>query len=149
MIYCVNAILLVDLSYVLQLRDDNPMIAASGQWSLFGGGVEDAESPKDAIVREITEELSVPIENCQLLGCAECYGPFEKQDLHFSFFVADITSFWGKHQLTEGQDVALFNIEEIQKLSMPKLFLELINNFHNKRTMPLCDSCNKKTKTPN
>jgi 8-oxo-dGTP diphosphatase len=37
----------------MQLRDDIPF------WGLFGGWVEAGESPEDAIVREVHEELSV------------------------------------------------------------------------------------------
>jgi 8-oxo-dGTP diphosphatase len=44
---------------VLHLRDDKPSIPHPGCWSLFGGGVEDGEDPRDAVLRELEEELSL------------------------------------------------------------------------------------------
>ena len=58
-----HVILLVDNCYVLQLRDNKPNIAAPGKWSLFGGMVESGESPREALVREIQEELSIKLSN--------------------------------------------------------------------------------------
>jgi 8-oxo-dGTP pyrophosphatase MutT (NUDIX family) len=42
---------------LLQLRDDIAGIEYPGHWSLIAGWIENAESPSDAIRREITEEL--------------------------------------------------------------------------------------------
>lgn len=44
---------------VLHLRDDKPSIPHPGCWSLFGGGVEDGENPRDAVLRELEEELGL------------------------------------------------------------------------------------------
>jgi 8-oxo-dGTP diphosphatase len=40
----------------------NPDHSAGGKWEFPGGKVEQGESPEDALVREIREELSVGIE---------------------------------------------------------------------------------------
>ncbi|HZY43144.1 MAG TPA: NUDIX domain-containing protein [Anaerolineae bacterium] len=45
----------------MQLRDDRLDVVAAGQWGLFGGWIESNESPRDAVVREVEEEL-----NCAL-----------------------------------------------------------------------------------
>ncbi|MBC8284310.1 MAG: NUDIX domain-containing protein [Nitrospinae bacterium] len=144
MLCCVHAILLVKLNFALQLRDNDPTIPASGQWSLFGGGIEGTETPKDAIIREIKEELSVTTCDFEFLGCVEYYCSFKKEDIHISFFVADITPFWGTHHLTEGQDVQFFSFEKIPELKIPEIFRELIYNFHNKKVIPICGSCSRK-----
>ena len=39
-----------------------------GVWDLFGGHIEGAESPEDALRREAMEELGVEIESFHLLG---------------------------------------------------------------------------------
>lgn len=44
--------------YLLQLRDDVPGIWFPNYWSLFGGLIENGETPEEAIVRELWEELS-------------------------------------------------------------------------------------------
>lgn len=47
----------IDGKLLFQLRDDKPSIPNSNMWSLFGGGIEKGESPIQAIIREVNEEL--------------------------------------------------------------------------------------------
>lgn len=42
----------------MQLRDDRPEVVSAGPWGLFGGWIEPNESPQDAVLREIKEELN-------------------------------------------------------------------------------------------
>jgi 8-oxo-dGTP diphosphatase len=43
---------------LMQLRDNIPNITFPGYWSLFGGAVENEETPINGIRRELDEELS-------------------------------------------------------------------------------------------
>ena len=47
--------------FVFQLRDNSPNIPNPNKWSLFGGGIKVSESPEEALIRELREELSVHI----------------------------------------------------------------------------------------
>ncbi len=47
-----------DGRFVLQLRDDFDWIAWPNRWAMFGGGVEEGESPRIAALRELAEELT-------------------------------------------------------------------------------------------
>ncbi len=49
----------LDGRVLLQMRDDVPHIAAPGKWGLFGGGIEDGETPHVAVVRELEEETGL------------------------------------------------------------------------------------------
>jgi len=42
---------------LLQLRDDKPGIESPGQWSLFGGGLDEGETPEEGMLREVEEEI--------------------------------------------------------------------------------------------
>ena len=44
--------------YLMQLRDNIPTITSPGYWSLFGGALENEETPINGIRRELDEELS-------------------------------------------------------------------------------------------
>jgi 8-oxo-dGTP pyrophosphatase MutT (NUDIX family) len=43
--------------FLMQLRDNIPEIFYAGLWGLFGGQIEPGETPEDAIVRELEEEI--------------------------------------------------------------------------------------------
>lgn len=44
---------------LLQLRDNKPMIFSPNQWGLWGGRIEPGETPRQAMHREVGEELRV------------------------------------------------------------------------------------------
>jgi 8-oxo-dGTP pyrophosphatase MutT (NUDIX family) len=46
---------------LLQQRDDKPSLRYPGYWTLFGGAVEDGETPDEAIRRELMEELAIKL----------------------------------------------------------------------------------------
>jgi 8-oxo-dGTP pyrophosphatase MutT (NUDIX family) len=51
------AILYQNGQYLLQLRDPLPTIVHPGHWGLFGGHLDDGETPEAAIWRELAEEI--------------------------------------------------------------------------------------------
>jgi len=125
-----HAILLVSGNYVLQLRDNKPTIAATGQWSLFGGVINNEETPLQSINREVLEELSIKPAEYRFLWFTDYYSNFEKAKTRTWFFVSDISSVWNKHKLMEGQDVGVFKFEQLSFLDMPSVMRQTIENFH-------------------
>ncbi len=53
----VACILVVDGQYLLQMRDMKHGIFFPGCWGCFGGGVDQGETERDALLRELDEEL--------------------------------------------------------------------------------------------
>jgi len=47
---------------LLQHRDDKPEIRWPGAWAIFGGHVEEGETPEEAALREMEEELGLRLE---------------------------------------------------------------------------------------
>lgn len=126
----VLAVLRVNNGYVMQLRDQKPDIVAPGLWGLFGGQIEVDELPEIAIVREISEELCVQLNDFCYLGF------FERDGLdigiplvHFFLFEADISDQWGKHRLQEGQAVQVFTYKELTGLKMPNVIRDILRTY--------------------
>ena len=69
----------------------------------LGGGIEYGESSREAILREIQEELSVEVENLQLIGVLENIFIYEGQQGHEIVFVFD----------AEFTDKSLYKLNEI------------------------------------
>lgn len=57
---------------MIYLRDDKPDIPFPNHWDLFGGHVEDGETPEAALVREVKEELGIGIVNYRFFKTYRC-----------------------------------------------------------------------------
>jgi len=133
MIEIVLCILLKDGMYVMQHRNDKKEIPNPGMWGLFGGQLELDEKPIAGIVREIKEELNVhvPEEKFENISSFSDYHDFYEEEINYHIFAADFTNFWGKHELFEGQGVACFTFAELNRLRVPEITLQILNDFHN------------------
>jgi len=125
-----HAVLLVDGAYVLQLRDDIPGIAARGMWALFGGALEDGESPEVGLRREISEELGILLSESGLLWRVDRHSEFWQRVVRYWFFVADVTPLWPSHVVREGQAARLFRFDELPESRIPPLIREVLERHH-------------------
>jgi len=97
---------------LLQLRDDSAAIAYPNTWGTFGGQVEQGETPLEAIVREIKEELGYDLENPEFFGNY----PFEGYDIYM-FRKADPALSMHNLAVREGQMAAFFSRQETAALN--------------------------------
>ena len=130
MIQSAHAILLYRGGYVLQLRDNLPTISAAGQWSLFGGRVEEGEAPAATVLREVQEELSITPPSYRFLWSSYHHAEFEQAVIRMWFFEARVDEVWDVHRLTEGQAVQAFSFEQLDGLSMPGVIRETLQRYH-------------------
>jgi 8-oxo-dGTP diphosphatase len=63
----VKAVIFKKDKFLLQLRDNRPDIPYPNTWAFFGGGVEDSENHKEALKRELEEELGWSPESFEYL----------------------------------------------------------------------------------
>ena len=88
-------------------------VSKGGDWGVTGGHVNFEESPDDALIREVKEELGVDIEKKPILfsyGCdgKDCFNMYYvKQDIDLSKVVI---------QKEELSDVKWFCIEELEEM---------------------------------
>lgn len=107
----VSAILINGLGQVLlQQRDDNPAIRYPGHWSLFGGTIEEGESPAAAAAREVKEEIDYEMQNFGL------FREFVQNNKREFAFVGELSAELHELTLSEGQGMNLFYPSELHEL---------------------------------
>jgi 8-oxo-dGTP diphosphatase len=58
--------------FLLYLRDNKPTIPFPDHWDLIGGHVEEGETPEEALVREVKEELDIDLKEYTFYKIYEC-----------------------------------------------------------------------------
>lgn len=113
----VGAILITPKGQVLmQLRDHSARVSMAGHWSLFGGMVEKDEEPRDALLRELREELHfTPLEPPTLFTQLAFDLRFAGHGLQQKWFfeVPILEASLGHMHLAEGEAMALFTTEDL------------------------------------
>lgn len=97
----------------LQLRDDKPGLVHANMYSFFGGAVEPGETPSQAALRELEEELSIPASADKLnflwrMISHQPQGVYDLEVFHYQIGdeIRDVV-------VTEGQGMGLFRREDL------------------------------------
>ena len=106
-------VLLFDCNHrlLIYLRDDKPEIPFPNHWDFFGGHVEAGESPEQALVREIKEELGIELKQWQFVRRYECMEGDVYPNVKF-IYRASIDQAAEELVLYEGQKLKGITIEE-------------------------------------
>lgn len=54
-----KALVIFDGKFVMVQRDNKPEILNPNKWNLPGGGIETGETPEEAVIRELKEEIDI------------------------------------------------------------------------------------------
>ena len=103
------AILHQDNQFLMQLRDDIPTILYPGYWAFFGGHIEAGETPEEAVVREIFEEIDYEMKAPQFFMTSE-----SDQVIRYVFH-EPLTVPLSALTLKEGWDFDLVTVEDLRK----------------------------------
>ena len=123
-------------SYLLQLRDFKSSIIFPGHWGAFGGTIEEGESPKIALRRELTEEIGY---SPRIINFFREVNK-DKDKLNIHMFYASMSIPLTKLNLMEGADMGMFTVNEIlskklysreleKKFPLAPLLSELFDDF--------------------
>ena len=97
---------------VLQLRDDIPTISHPSHWSIWGGRVEEGESPIEAAAREVREELTLNVTHDALQFVTSGISISPPREWYAFYWKAGAVV---DHAIvTEGQKMGRFTLDEIK-----------------------------------
>ena len=103
-----QALIKIDVHYLMQLRDFKPTILYPGHWGFFAGHWKNNETAEDAMIRELIEELCWQPKSLTYLGNIIVEGN-RRIHVHECYSNKNIHSF----DLQEGQELGAFTKEEI------------------------------------
>ena len=113
-----------DNKLLLQKRDDNPEIPYPLHWNLFGGEVEIGEDLKDALQRELIEEIGY---TPKLIEKEIFQSKWKSIDLHFFPIFMDKQEENIEFKLNEGIEYKWFSIDELVDLDIvPAIYENLL-----------------------
>ena len=112
---------------LLQLRDNKSTIQYPNSWGTFGGQIEDGETPEQAIIREIKEEIDYNLTSPEYF---DNY-PFDGYNIYM-FRKLDTTVNINDIKVTEGQKGEFLSIEQIRKNMCAFNCLEIVESYFKK-----------------
>ena len=111
------------------IKDDNKVFATArgygdykGWWEFPGGKIETGESPEEALVREIKEELDSEINVDEYIGTIE----YDYPEFHLSMRCYWCTLLSGDLTLKEAEDARWLDAETIDSVKWLPADMELI-----------------------
>ncbi len=112
---------------LIYLRDDKPEIPFPNHWDLFGGQVEEGETPEEALIRELKEELNVDIADYQFYKAFESNNE-SKANTKF-VFVVRIKQSADELRLYEGQYLKAIELSERGNYKFANMLGEILNDY--------------------
>ena len=109
-------------------RDDKPEIPFPNRWDFFGGHVEARETPEQALVREVKEELNVELLSWRFFRRYECLSGDVYPNVKFIYH-AQLDGAPVELKLGEGQRLAAIALEERKDFSFANILETILEDF--------------------
>jgi 8-oxo-dGTP diphosphatase len=113
---------------LIYLRDDKPNIPFPNYWDLFGGHVEEGETPEEALVRELKEELALELKGWKFFRRYVCTEGDAYPNVKHIFW-AKIDKTPEELRLYEGQMLQSIGIEERKNVKFTNILGKIVDDF--------------------
>ena len=115
----VSAMVFYDKDKRILLQDRRNIKKFGEEWGFFGGGIESGETPEQALVREMKEELDYDItEEARHIKTFDFTFPERDFRLVVHVFIMPLADKLQKFKVLEGDGAELYTIAEARKLKM-------------------------------
>jgi 8-oxo-dGTP diphosphatase len=114
--------------FLLALRDNKSWIPFPDHWDLIGGHVEDGETPEEALIREVKEELDIEIHDYKFYKEFLCLEGDAFENIKYIYSgkinipIEEIT-------LYEGQYARYFTKEEIPDVRFANIIKSVVLDY--------------------
>ncbi|HZD41331.1 MAG TPA: NUDIX domain-containing protein [Terriglobales bacterium] len=113
---------------LVYLRDDKPDIPFPNHWDFFGGHVEEGETPEEALVREVEEELGIELERWNFFRRYVCTEGDAYPNIKYLYW-ARIDQTAEELTLYEGQRLMSLALDERHHLKFANILGQLLEEF--------------------
>jgi 8-oxo-dGTP diphosphatase len=114
--------------FLLYLRDNNPDIPFPNHWDLIGGHIEEGETPEEALVREVKEELDLDLKEYTFYKKYECLTGDAYENIKF-IYSGKINLPIEKVTLLEGVRPQYFSKEEIPNVKFANILKSIVMDY--------------------
>jgi 8-oxo-dGTP diphosphatase len=116
--------------FLLYLRDNKPSIPFPDHWDLIGGHVEEGETPEQALVREVKEELDIDLKEYSFYKKYECLTGDAYENIKY-IYTGRINLPLEKITLLEGVRPQYFTRQEIPGVRFANILKSILMDYIN------------------
>jgi 8-oxo-dGTP diphosphatase len=120
---------------LVYLRDEKPDIPFPSHWDFFGGHVEEGETPEEALVREVKEELGVELEQWNFFRRYVCTEGDAYPNIKYLYW-SKIDRIPEELTLYEGQRLLSIALEQRKSLKFANILGQILEDFVNSGLWP-------------
>jgi 8-oxo-dGTP diphosphatase len=114
--------------FLLYLRDNKPDIPFPDHWDLIGGHVEEGETPEEALVREVKEELDIDLKEYAFYKKYECLTGDAYENIKY-IYTGKINLSIEEITLLEGIRPQYFSREEIPHVKFANILKSIVMEY--------------------
>ena len=113
---------------LVYLRDDKPDIPFPNHWDFFGGHVEEEETPEEALVREVKEEIAIELKQWVFFRRYVCTEGDAYPNIKYLYW-AKIDKIAEELTLYEGQRLSSIAPEQRSDLKFANILGQVLEDF--------------------
>lgn len=114
--------------FLIYLRDNKPGIPFPDHWDLIGGHVEEGETPEEALVREVKEEIDIDLKEFRFFREYSCIEGDAYPNIKY-IYSGKISLPLEAITLLEGERLAYVRKEEIEGVRFANILKKIVTDY--------------------